>query len=210
MSPESRPIVERLEKVERENRWLKSAAFTVLLLAGAAFMMGQARPTRRIVAQEFDVVDTGGKIRAILDASGGEPDLSLYDTNGKVRAFLRLSAEGPMLRLSDANGKASANLGIIENGPGLDLYDANGKMRLMVGVYREFSSVGLRDPEGNVRMVLSEMGGEPSIDLNDEQGYSAAVGNTDLVTARTGEKSKTSAASVVLFGKDKKVLWKAP
>lgn len=46
--------------------------------------------------------------------------------------------------------------------------------------------------------------------VEDKEGFSAVVGNADLVTPRTGETHQTSAASVVLFDKDKKVIWSAP
>ena len=36
------------------------------------------------------------------------------------------------------------------------------------------------------------------------------IGSIDLETPRTGETHKTSAASVVLFDKDKQVVWQAP
>jgi hypothetical protein len=46
--------------------------------------------------------------------------------------------------------------------------------------------------------------------VDDAEGFAATLGATDLVTPRTGEKHKTSAASLVLFDKDKNVIWKAP
>jgi len=54
--------------------------------------------------------------------------------------------------------------------------------------------------------VAAVLGGK----LSDSQGYQTAIGSTDLSTPRTGETHKTSAASVVLIGKDKRVLWSAP
>jgi hypothetical protein len=50
----------------------------------------------------------------------------------------------------------------------------------------------------------------PSIAITDAEGYEAVIGRTNLVTAKTGEEHKTSAASLVLFNKEKDVLWKAP
>ena len=44
----------------------------------------------------------------------------------------------------------------------------------------------------------------------DDQGFSATMGGVGLVTPRTGETRKTSAASIVLLDKNKNVLWKAP
>jgi hypothetical protein len=50
----------------------------------------------------------------------------------------------------------------------------------------------------------------PSLQLSDKEGFQAELGASSLVTLKTGETHRTSAASVVLFGKDKKVLWSAP
>jgi hypothetical protein len=46
--------------------------------------------------------------------------------------------------------------------------------------------------------------------VTDGKDYEADIGNSDLLSPHTGEKHHTSAASVVLIGKDKKVLWSAP
>jgi hypothetical protein len=48
------------------------------------------------------------------------------------------------------------------------------------------------------------------IGVFNEQGFSAALGVNNLVTPRSGETHKTSAASLVLFDKNKNVIWKAP
>ncbi len=49
------------------------------------------------------------------------------------------------------------------------------------------------------------------VELSDDDGYEAALGvEKNLVTPRTGETHKTSAASLLLFDRDKNVIWKAP
>ena len=50
----------------------------------------------------------------------------------------------------------------------------------------------------------------PNITVEDKEGYSTEIGGTDLVQTKTGKKEQTPAASLVLFDKDKKVLWSAP
>jgi len=55
--------------------------------------------------------------------------------------------------------------------------------------------------------VLSE---GPSLSLIDKQGFEAALGVWGTLTPRTGETHQTSAASLILFDRDKKVLWSAP
>jgi hypothetical protein len=46
----------------------------------------------------------------------------------------------------------------------------------------------------------------------DTKGFSMDVGSADLTVPRTGVTSQTSAASIVMFGNDKKhhVIWEAP
>jgi hypothetical protein len=52
--------------------------------------------------------------------------------------------------------------------------------------------------------------GRDSLFISDDQGFAATLGVKDLVTPRTGETHKTSAASLVMFDKAKNVIWKAP
>jgi hypothetical protein len=48
------------------------------------------------------------------------------------------------------------------------------------------------------------------VTVSDERGFQAILGQTYLKTPHSGETHMTSAASLVLFDKDKKVIWKAP
>jgi hypothetical protein len=49
-----------------------------------------------------------------------------------------------------------------------------------------------------------------NLNLQDQDGFLATLGVTNIVTPRTGETHSTSAASLVLFDKNKSVIWKAP
>lgn len=49
-----------------------------------------------------------------------------------------------------------------------------------------------------------------SVSLFDEQGFEVMLGRSALVTPRTGETQMRSAASLVMFDKNKNVIWKAP
>ena len=59
-------------------------------------------------------------------------------------------------------------------------------------------------------MKLSVENGSPSIRLRGSGGFQTVIGTTHLVTKQTCEVHKTSAASVVMFDKDDKVIWEAP
>ena len=117
----------------------------------------------------------------------------LKDTEGRVRAKLSMTENVvPELILFDANGTDRIRLGVNPFlGSTLSFYSAGGK------------SGPLRD---GLTVDLNQMG----LAIFDDEGFETRIGATDLVTPRTGGTYKTSAASVVLFDKDKKVLWKAP
>lgn len=125
----------------------------------------------------------------MLALHNGGPQLALFDAEGKTRVTLAVSSDGqPGLALADSNGKLRAGLILVDDGPTLLLAAAN-----------ERAKATLEAPaEG------------PKLSLSDENGFETAIGITDLLTPTTGEKHRTSAASIVLFGKDKKVLWSAP
>jgi hypothetical protein len=69
--------------------------------------------------------------------------------------------------------------------------------------------VTVQTNSGKDRVIIDTSEG-PSVHVTDREGFSAALGVSSLVTTKTGYKNQTSAAAVVLFGKDNKVLWSAP
>ena len=70
--------------------------------------------------------------------------------------------------------------------------------------------MGLTDDKEKVRITLSLLANAPNLMLSDDEGFRTEIGRTDLMTPLTGETHKTSAASLIMFGKDDKVIWRAP
>lgn len=192
-------IRKRLEKVEKENRRLKRFGLGFLLLVAAAVTMGQARPNRTSEAEEFVVKDPQGHVRATLGFSLGAPMLVLYDKAGTMKASLMVGANGiPGFSLFDAAGNQTVSLADGEGGPTLGLQE---------GAQRPLSVEEVIKQPG---IVLHAGKDQIGLMVEDREGFSAVLGTADLVTPRTGETHETSAASVVLFGKDKNVIWSAP
>jgi hypothetical protein len=78
-----------------------------------------------------------------------------------------------------------------------------------ISFFRSHVSLGhgiLSIGDQNAGVVVSAY----SVGLFDEQGYQATFGRSALVTPRTGETQMRSAASLVMFDKNKNVIWKAP
>lgn len=96
---------------------------------------------------------------------------------------------GPMLTLSNLFSNSAANI------------------MLSAG---KFNSISVYGPAGRFFVGTDENSGGPSVTVEDKDGYSGALGRTELEAIGTGRKTRTPAASVVLFGKNKKVLWSAP
>jgi len=104
-----------------------------LIAAGALVWFVLARPKRKEVvrAQQFELVDSQGKVRALLAMlPDGGPILALYDKGGKAAANLSLlPGESPMLALHDSGGKTRALLNVRPDGsPMLALFDREGKV----------------------------------------------------------------------------------
>ena len=194
-----RSIVERLQKVEKQNRTLKRFGLGFLLLIGAAVTMGQARPSRTAEAEQFVVKDPQGHMRAMLGFSLGAPMLNLYDKVGVTKASLVVGANGiPVLSLFDAAGNQTVSLANGEDGPTLGLQEGAGRP-LSVGELIKQPGVAIHVAKDQIALMVE-----------DREGFAAVLGTADLVTPRTGETHRTSAASFVLFDKDKNVIWSAP
>jgi len=130
-------LVERLEKVERQNRRMKFTGAVVLVLASATLLMGQAPPKRRVVeAEEFVLRDESGVKRGALAVlPGGAAGLAISDRSGEPRASLTVYQGGePVLTLSDKDGKSRASLVLLADGsPSFYLKDQGGKVRSAMG-----------------------------------------------------------------------------
>lgn len=122
-----------------------------------------------------------GQIRAGLSVQNGNPGIEPYDKSGKPRVAIESGEPGESILL----GGTDKNTAMFMN-----------------------SGVSMWGKEGSFRVNLDEEG--PSLELKDNEGHSTTLGRTDLLALASGRKERTPAASLVLFGKDQKVLWSAP
>lgn len=251
-------IASRLDRLERENRWLKQIGVSLALLAAAIVVMAQGHSSRTIEAEKFVLRDTNGNSRAVLDMVVGKPTLTLNDAKG-VPTIVMDGGDDPLFSLSRNGGKEQVTMlareelyglavygetkgaingtrvgvGVWKGIPGLTLYDESGNERAAIQTEKSGPTLKLSDLDGKagfnvwvapgagpdlsmydasgqLRVDLVAPRGGPSLMLEDENGYSAIFGSTDLITPSTGRKEMTSAASLTLFGKGKKVMWSAP
>ena len=130
----------------------------------------------------------------------------LKDAQGRMRAELTmLPSQAPVLWFYDVAGEKVTTLvegGIMFDNPG----SSTSSMFYSDGASIKDSEEELFFFPGSI-MVL---GDTPTITITDDEGFKAVLGITDTVNTRTGTTNQTSAASLILFGKDKKVIWSAP
>lgn len=205
-------LLSRVERLEKENRRLKRGALAFVLLIASVGLMAQTRqspPTSSqrqkgrapapapapagptaVEAQAFILKDSNGHVRAELGLTGSSPSLKFKDESGSALVTLALNSDapgGPLLLLSDPQHHASVALSVLEHaGPQFSLTGERADIQLHMGVA----------PDGT------------TLELSDKDGFTTSIGSGIL--PKNGQAKKTSAASIVLFGKERKVLWSVP
>lgn len=149
-------LMNRLDRVERENRRLKEVGSVVLVAVASLVLMGQAVPNvaKVVEAERFVLRDASGKLRAELAVDdNGAAYLSILDREGKgSRAMVAVLPNGSGgLVVSDREGKATAqlDLGLFDGDkPGLRLFQEGLRAEL-----------ALRS-DGTAHLSLSDKGGK--------------------------------------------------
>jgi hypothetical protein len=209
MDSQASEINARLERLERENRRMKKIGIVAIVFASVLFVSGQAKTNKVVEANAFRLVEAG-KVRAELSMpSPGEPELIFYDNSGTSVAYISTTPPGLYLGKSGTKESAIIHAGTsdttIPTQPVLFLGGSASNVLLAGGTS---NSIRMFGSAGTFKVNVDEDG--PNVTVTDNEGYSTEVGKTDLVLTRTGKKEQTPAASLVLFDKDKKVLWSAP
>ncbi len=117
VEPTMETLAGRVDRLERENRWLKQAGVVILAVIAAVVLMGQGirktappgKPGKIVGAEQFIVHDARGGVRAELGTlPNGTVRLILYDRGnpGETRVILSAGPESsPALSFSDKAGK---------------------------------------------------------------------------------------------------------
>jgi hypothetical protein len=88
-------LVQRLDRLERENRRLKGAGLLAVAGLAGLLLMGQARPVRTIEAEQLIIKNQFGQQVIWMGADrNGLPDIMLSDMEGWGRISLSLSPNG--------------------------------------------------------------------------------------------------------------------
>jgi hypothetical protein len=199
----------RVLKLEKQNRRFKQLLLAALIIPALLLVMGQAPSKKTVEANEFILRDNGGNVRASLSMNTAlaRPELVLRDEQGKARVDLVGSSPesapvGGGIRIFNSEGLPIGQLAAGNDG--------TARLMLINATQKTLTTLEAGDwllVDATNSTVKLEPG---HVELSDASGFKATLGTEKLLTQNTGETHQTSAASLVLFDKNKNVIWKAP
>jgi hypothetical protein len=207
---EKNPILARIERLETENRRLKQGGLICVLAIASTALMGQTTQHKAPVKKPAAPVAPAAPV--IPDKIEAQ-SFVLVDAAGKPRADLAMGGIGPSFRLLDQTGSAMVTISLNDatpGGPVLLLSDPSHKggiaMSVQGGAGPQLSLTG-EDQTAMAHMSVTKDG--TSLELFDQNENSTSIGN-GLRVSKSGKTQESSAASIALYNKDRKVLWSAP
>jgi len=120
---------QRLERLERENRWMRRFGAVGISVAAAVFLIGQGKEKKLqdLEVRSLTVKDADGKVRARLGtlAKRASACLALVGKEGNIRAQFWVTAGGSTgLSFWGKDGKGRVLLGTMgDDSPGLVFRD---------------------------------------------------------------------------------------
>ena len=202
--PGKQPLEVRIEKLEMQNQLFRRGALTCAIGLVSIALLGQTKHPRKtapapagpvmpdkIEAGSFVMKDTNGKVRAELSMAGTGPSLKLLDESGTPLVTLSLNdgnPQGPMMLFSDPQHHAGVSLSVLD------------------GMGSQLSLAGAR-PDIQARIAVAPEG--TSLEVSDADGFTTSIGN-GIQASKGKQPKKMTAASITLYGKDRKVLWSTP
>ena len=197
--PETQPLEVRIERLERQNRLFRRGALSCLIALVSVGLMGQTKHPRKAATPAAPVVPE--KIEA--------GSFIMKDSNGKIRAELSMAATGPTFKLLDENGTPLMKLSLNDGSPQGPMmlfsdpqHHAGFSLSVLQGMGSQLSLVGAR-PDIQARMEVAPEG--TSLEVSDADGFTTSIGN-GMQASKGKQPKKTTAASVTLYGKDRKLL----
>jgi hypothetical protein len=152
----------------------------ILAMQFAPSVASAARATHAVKAEEFVLVDGGGRRRGALQVTrSGMSDLVMYDGSGRDRAEFRVTKDGVgTIGFYGETGERRVLIGAVPNGrDGITIYGANNKLLAGLTVSeKNEASLTLYDPNtGRARAGLGVAGdGSPALALFDVNGKDRA------------------------------------
>ena len=165
-----------------------------------------------VEAQSFQLRDSSGAVKAVLNVQDGAPYLTLYNSKGVAGLSVNMGGDRPNVSFLNPDGNPTMSLSMQAGGNAfLSFARAKGG-----GVMLGFTDNGapiliLSDNPGVSNVALGlQADGTGALSLTDNQGKASVL----LVGAKAPNASEAPATAgnglFTAFDADHKVLWKAP
>ena len=184
----------RIDDLTRQLRWQRRILVILVTLGVGVFLTGQAPvpdSPDELRARRFALTDRAGAVRGTW---GIEPDgtalFQLADARGPQRLSLSLGVGGPSVVLLAPDGKRSASLTVSAESPRLALSDKQGAERLWLALRNDSPALQFFDAGHVARSGLTT--------FNDDRGV-AVVSESD-----------GTSHGLILYGKNRDIIWSAP
>lgn len=207
-------IMQRLDRLERQNRNLRIALATMALGLGALCLVGAAPSNlETVTARKFVLVDDGGSERGVLQTTNGNPDLVLEGADGQ-RAVFGMPTGLPRFILSGKTG-AEIEASVLPTG-GLAHLSIQSTKDNYLSFMAISNSVGiLADASVGKGVELTAgpypgHGGGPTLTLYDDTNPRLTLGEANLTNGKTGGSTETPASTITAFDKAGNVLGSWP
>ena len=183
--PEGRPPMtteQRLERLERENRWMRRVGVVVVAVAAAVFLIGQGEGkvadvlyAKRLVVVgdqnvprgSFGVDKEGATVLSLLTddlrtplrlraSKNGDAHISFLDNTGGMCAGFGRQADGtPELTLWDGKRQKRVELDVSRktDGAHIAVWDAKAHLRISIGTVDRTAALGIMDEKKRGRIV---------------------------------------------------------
>jgi hypothetical protein len=191
-------ILQRLERLERENRRWKVLASVGIFVCGCLLLLGAANSrgphiAKELRARSFVLVDQQGTLVAQLgQLPHGALGLGFYDEGRKARLLMGIEADGgTSVSVYGKDGRGSAELVVEQDGA---------------------TALRLLDPRWRIRAALATWpDGSPFLHLSDRDGNNRALLTySERSVTPNGEIVRYPSPALVLFDDEGEIRWRAP
>jgi hypothetical protein len=175
---EKATLHERIERIEKQNRRLKSYMVLLIITFLALAMMGakaglQDGHFRQIIAEGITIVDGAGQDLILIGSKKNEgTGIRILNKSGKRAVGIGVAADegGSGILVADKEGRPRIGLGMDEGVPSVAVTDENGKKILALGGDEQGYGFVVMDENEVERVGLGFKQGNTGVAIYDDTG----------------------------------------
>jgi hypothetical protein len=168
---------ERMERIEKQNRRLKSCMVFLVLTFLALVVMGAKAGSydghfRQIVAERITIVDGSGQELVLIGSGKEGTGIRVLNKAGKRAIGIGITAdeEGSGILVADKEGRPRIGLGMDAGLPSIAMIDENGKKIMAIGGDKKGYGLVVMDENEVERVGLGVNEGNTGVAIYDDTG----------------------------------------